>query len=142
MGLVAVVVAIVGALLATGMGPTLAGELRVQVCRVTGGENCGGGDRGPSQAQGEPAGDEGDEGGDGGGQRPAADGEGEGKPPEQVAYEKALKDLQDAQAAEKADRDKAIAAARELGKILAEELGITDAFDCITRGTWGRAPRR
>ncbi|MFI6104509.1 restriction endonuclease fold toxin-2 domain-containing protein [Streptomyces sp. NPDC051310] len=138
MGLVAVVVAIVGALLATGMGPTIAGELRVQVCRVTGGDNCGGGGQEPSQAQGEPAGDEGDEGEDGGGgQRAASDGEGEGKSPEQLAYEKALKDLQDAQAAEKADRDKAIAAARELGKILAEELGITDAFDCITKGDMG-----
>ncbi|WP_158827628.1 Hint domain-containing protein [Streptomyces sp. NRRL S-118] len=130
-GLVAVVVAIVGALLATGVGPTIAGELRAQVCRVTGGDDCGGGGREPAQAQDEPE----PTGQDGAGQQPASDGE--GKSPEQLAYEKALKDLQDAQAAEKADRDKAIAAARELGKILAEELGITDAVDCVTKGDMG-----
>ncbi|MFJ8649887.1 polymorphic toxin-type HINT domain-containing protein [Streptomyces sp. NPDC093546] len=138
-GLVAVVVAIVGALLATGLGPTIAAELRTQVCRVTGGDNCGGNaDTGQPEAQDPPGDDDpGDDpgGGDPSGPKPATDDN--GKSPEQLAYEQALKELQDAQAAEKADRDKAVAAAKELAKILAEELGITDALDCITKGDMG-----
>ncbi|MGW3625749.1 polymorphic toxin-type HINT domain-containing protein [Streptomyces sp. NPDC000880] len=132
MGLVAVVVSIVGALLATGLGPAIAEEFSTQVCKITGGENCGGGgnpeapdDRGP----GNP--------GDG---RAASDDDGPGdgsKTQTQLDYEKALKELQNAQAAEKSDRDKAMEAAKELAKILAEELGITDALDCITKGDMG-----
>ncbi|MFC8079728.1 polymorphic toxin-type HINT domain-containing protein [Streptomyces sp. NPDC057307] len=52
-------------------------------------------------------------------------------------YDAALKELQDAQAAEKSDSDKAKEAAKELAKILADELGITDALDCITKGDMG-----
>lgn len=130
-GLVAVVVAIVGALLATGLGPAIAEEFSTQVCKITGGENCGGG--GDSEAQDDRGrGDPGDG-------RPASDddGPGDNKTQTQLDYEKALKELQDAQAAEKSDRDKAIEAAKELAKILAEELGITDALDCITKGDMG-----
>ncbi|MET7648643.1 polymorphic toxin-type HINT domain-containing protein, partial [Streptomyces sp. NPDC005426] len=47
------------------------------------------------------------------------------------------KDLQDAQKDEKSNSDKAIDAAKELAKILADELGITDALDCITKGDMG-----
>ncbi|UUN28926.1 hypothetical protein KK483_22990 [Streptomyces sp. FIT100] len=48
-----------------------------------------------------------------------------------------MKELQDAQAAERSDSDKAKEAAKELAKILADELGITDAFKCITEGDMG-----
>jgi hypothetical protein len=140
-GLVAVVVAIVGALLATGVGPTIAQELSTQVCRITGGENCGGGGDPQAQDDGDPADTDDDQptsdnGTDG------TDGTGDGtdtaeKPQSQLDYEKALKELQDAQTAEKSDQDKAVEAAKELAKILADELGITDALDCITKGDMG-----
>ncbi|UUN28923.1 Hint domain-containing protein [Streptomyces sp. FIT100] len=48
-----------------------------------------------------------------------------------------MKELQEAQAAERSDSDKAKEAAKELAKILADELGITDAFKCITEGDMG-----
>ncbi|MCX4819083.1 Hint domain-containing protein [Streptomyces sp. NBC_01142] len=130
-GLVAVVVAIVGSLLATGLGPTIAQEFRTQVCKITGGENCGGGAPRAQDDQGGP--------GDAGNGRPASGDPRDGslKTQTELDYEKALKELQDAQAAEKSDRDKAIEAAKELAKILAEELGITDALDCITKGDMG-----
>ncbi|WP_326652288.1 restriction endonuclease fold toxin-2 domain-containing protein [Streptomyces sp. NBC_01750] len=141
-GLVAVVVAIVGALLATGIGPTIAEGLSTQVCKITGGENCGGG--GAPQAQGDPddqggqddPGGTGDSGGTG---DPASDNGGDDghKTQTQLDYDKALKELQDARTAEKSDQDKALEAAKELAKILAEELGITDALDCITKGDMG-----
>lgn len=126
-GLVMVVVAIVGALVATGIGADLSEKIGVQVCRIAGGGDCGGG--GDAEARG------GDSGHPGEGV-PAVDG---GAPTSQtqIDYDKALKDLQDARAAEKSDGDKALEAAKELGKILADELGITDALDCITEGDMG-----
>ncbi|WP_406862850.1 polymorphic toxin-type HINT domain-containing protein [Streptomyces sp. HUAS MG47] len=124
-GLIVVVVAIVGALLATNMGPELAGSFKTAVCEATGGDNCGGADN------------RADDGGNGGnGDQPAGDG-GKPKSQAQIDYEKALKELQDAQKAEKDAGDKAKDAAKELAKILAEELGITDAFNCITKGDMG-----
>jgi hypothetical protein len=130
-GLVVVVAAIVGALVGTGIGPTLAEGISNQVCRVTGGGGCGGG--GQPEAQDDRATGDDDPGGD----KPVNDDTGTPKSPEQIVYEKALKDLQDAQDAEKADRDKAIEAAKELAKILADELGITDALDCVIKGDMG-----
>jgi hypothetical protein len=130
-GLVAVVVAIVGSLLVTGLGPTIAQEFSTQVCKITGGENCGGG--GDPQAHDDQGRGDADD-----GRSPSDDGRtGDQKTQTQLDYEKALKELQDAQAAEKSDRDKAIEAAEELTKILAEELGITDALDCVTKGDMG-----
>ncbi|MGW7361838.1 polymorphic toxin-type HINT domain-containing protein [Streptomyces sp. NPDC054841] len=126
LGLALVVVAIVGALVATGIGAELTQKISAQVACIGGGE-CGG-DGGDTQA-------------DGGGadtNQPASDDNGDApKSQEQLDYEKALKELQDAQAAEKSDSDKAKEAAKELGKILAEELGITDALKCITEGDMG-----
>lgn len=135
-GLGLVVVAIIGSLVATGIGQELTVKIGAQVCRITGGGDCGdGGGRSDEARDGRdgdgtapadrPAGNAGDPGDPG------------GKSPEQLAYEKALKDLRDAQSAEKADQDKAIRAAKELAKILADELGITDALDCITEGDMG-----
>lgn len=126
-GLVVVVAAIVGALLATGMGPQLAERFGTAVCQVTGGSNCGGGDG--TEAQ------DGDEGGPGDGQ-PVSD-DGSPKSQTQIDYDAALKELQDAQKDEKTSSDQALEAAKELAKILAEELGITDALDCITKGDMG-----
>ncbi|MEU9198469.1 Hint domain-containing protein [Streptomyces sp. NPDC048332] len=130
LGLTLVVVAIVGALVGTGIGADLTAKIGVQVCRIGGGGNCGG-DSG-NQAQG------GDQNAPGQGD-PASDRNPDGSPksPEQIAYDKALKDLQDAQSDEKSNSDKAIDAAKELAKILADELGITDALDCITKGDMG-----
>ncbi|MEU3186858.1 Hint domain-containing protein [Streptomyces sp. NPDC006923] len=142
-GLLAVVIAIVGALVATGVGPALADGIRTQVCRITGGD-CGGGganeagaagdspaedrpaDAGPAEDRPADAGPAGD---------PAV--AGEGRTPAQQDYEAALKALQDARAAEESDADKAAEAAKELAKILADELGITDALDCVTQGDMG-----
>ncbi|MFI2370900.1 Hint domain-containing protein [Streptomyces sp. NPDC018833] len=128
-GLGLVVVAIIGSLVATGIGAELTQKISAQVCRISGGGDCGDGGRQNEARDGKPA-------DDGPADRPAGD-PGTPKSPEQIAYEKALKDLQDAQAAEKADQDKAIQAAKELAKILAEELGITDALDCVTKGDMG-----
>ncbi|WNI22768.1 polymorphic toxin-type HINT domain-containing protein [Streptomyces sp. ITFR-16] len=130
-GLTLVVVAIVGALIATGVGPDLAQKMGVEVCKVTGGDNCGGGG-GDSEAQ--------DGGTNGTGKGDAAsdrNDDGSPKSPAQIDYDKALKDLQDAQKDEKSNGDKALDAAKELAKILADELGITDALDCITKGDMG-----
>ncbi|HEY9367169.1 polymorphic toxin-type HINT domain-containing protein [Streptomyces sp.] len=120
-GLIVVVVAIVGALLATNMGPQLADQFKVAACKITGGDNCGTG--ADDQADG-ASGDE----------QPAGDNGDQPKSEAQKDYEKAVKDLDDAKKAEKSDTDKAKEAAKELAKILAEELGIKAAFDCITTG--------
>lgn len=130
LGLVLVVGAIVGALVATGIGAELTEKIGVQVCRIGGGGNCGG-DSGTEARDG-------DSGKPGTGD-PASDRNDDGTPktPEQVDYDKALKELQDAQAEQKSNTDKAKEAAKELAKILADELGITDALDCITQGDMG-----
>ena len=124
-GLIVVVVAIVGALLATNMGPQIADQFKVAACKITGGDNCGTG--ADDQADGST----------GGGDQPSGTNGGQPKSQAQIDYDKALKDLQDAQKVEKDAGDKAKDAAKELAKILAEELGIKDAFDCITKGDMG-----
>lgn len=48
-----VVVAIVGALVATGIGAELSEKISAQVCRIGGGGDCGGGG-GANEAQGSP----------------------------------------------------------------------------------------
>ncbi|MFD9225167.1 polymorphic toxin-type HINT domain-containing protein [Streptomyces sp. NPDC060064] len=133
-GLVVVVIAIIGALVATGGVPEVGKALGNKICQAVGG-SCGVDGGGDPQAQGDQ--DDPDPGDPGDG-RPASDDDGDGqKTQTQLDYDKALKELQDAQTAEKSDQDKAIEAAKELAKILAEELGITDALDCITKGDMG-----
>ncbi|GGY76758.1 hypothetical protein GCM10010327_03480 [Streptomyces nitrosporeus] len=132
-GLVMVVVAIVGALVATGIGAELTEKISAQVCRIAGGGDCGTGGGGP-EARG------GDQGlpGEGSPASDGGDGEGDGsKSQTELDYDAALKELQDAQRAERESSDKAVEAAKELAKILADELGITDALDCITKGDMG-----
>ncbi|WP_187283184.1 polymorphic toxin-type HINT domain-containing protein [Streptomyces sp. t39] len=136
-GLGLVVVAIIGALVATGIGQELTVKIGAQVCRITGGGDCGSGG-GVTEARDGEQDEEGQGDDTAPADRPVDDsGDPQQKSPEQIAYEKALKDLQDARSAEKADQDKAIQAAKELAKILADELGITDALDCITEGDMG-----
>ncbi|MEV8230781.1 Hint domain-containing protein [Streptomyces sp. NPDC079167] len=133
-GLVMVVTAIIGALVATGIGAELSDKISAQVCRVTGVGDCGdGGDPGAqdSPGDGEPVSDDKGTPGDG------TPGDGTPRSQAQIDYDAALKELQDAQKAERTSSDKALEAAKELAKILAEELGITDALDCITKGDMG-----
>lgn len=134
-GLVVVVIAIIGALVATGGVPEVGKTIGNKICQAVGG-SCGVGGGGDPQAGDDPAADDqppSDDGTDGSDDDPGAG----QKPQSQIDYEKALKELQDAQTAEKSDQDKAIEAAKELAKILADELGITDALDCITKGDMG-----
>ncbi|MFD7717638.1 Hint domain-containing protein [Streptomyces sp. NPDC059814] len=129
LGLVLVVVAVVGALVATGIGADLTEKIGVQVCRIGGGGNCGG--DGNAEAQDGP-----NRPGNG---DPASDRNADGSPksPAQIEYDEAVKALDDAKKDEKSNGDKALEAAKELAKILADELGITDALDCITKGDMG-----
>ncbi|MEU2432881.1 hypothetical protein ABZ611_25910, partial [Streptomyces sp. NPDC007861] len=89
LGLVLVVVAIVGALVATGVGAELTRKIVAQV-ECIGGGSCESGGGGDPRA------------GDGGDGRSVSDDDDDGggadtrKSPEQVEYEKALKELQDA----------------------------------------------
>ncbi|MFE4534184.1 polymorphic toxin-type HINT domain-containing protein [Streptomyces scopuliridis] len=137
-GLVAVVAAIVGTLVLTGVGPTIAEGLSTQVCRITSGDNCGGGGGGGDNTEAaDDQGDQGDQEDPASDSADSADSGGGEKPQTQIDYEAALKELHDAQAAEKSDSDKAKEAAKELAKILADELGITDALDCVTKGDMG-----
>ncbi|MFI6641995.1 Hint domain-containing protein [Streptomyces sp. NPDC050504] len=126
LGLVLIVAAIIGSLVATGIGAELSQRIGTEVCRLTGGGNCGGGDGdgGEPRAQG-PDGTK----APGSTDDPAS--------PAQIAYDQALKELQDAKRDEKSDSDKALEAAKELADILAEELGIKDALACITQGDMG-----
>ncbi|NGN69268.1 hypothetical protein G5C51_35950 [Streptomyces sp. A7024] len=132
-GVIAVVVAIVGALLMTTVGDTIAQGISTQVCKVTGGDNCG--KNGDPQADGSNGSGD-DQGGDDGGDGPANN-TGATDPlttPEQQAYDKAKSDLDKAlteYGVTKADLKKA---AMELIKIAGEESGLTDALKCITEG--------
>lgn len=144
-----VVAAIIGSLALSGVGEVLAEKIGVQICRIGGGNDCGDGTR-PPQATGDgdgEASDEGDPGdrGDSGGRTgedeatgdPTADPAGDlrqTKTQAELDYEAALRDLQAAQDEHAQASDKAKQAAEKLAQILAEELGITDALDCITHG--------
>ncbi|MFI1941453.1 polymorphic toxin-type HINT domain-containing protein [Streptomyces purpureus] len=129
LGLVVIVTAIVGALVATGLGAELTQKIGTQICKVTSSGNCGGDGGDGTQAQGD----------DPGTTNPATDNNGSAQPKSQaqIDYEKALQDLENAKKQQQADTDKAKQAAEELAKILAEELGIKAAFDCITKGDMG-----
>ncbi|MCX4811802.1 polymorphic toxin-type HINT domain-containing protein [Streptomyces sp. NBC_01239] len=64
------------------------------------------------------------------------DSSGSGSTPSST-YTPAQAKADSARAAEDAAKAKAIAIAKELGKIIADELGITDALDCFTTGSLG-----
>ncbi|CAL9512910.1 hypothetical protein SUDANB106_03698 [Streptomyces sp. enrichment culture] len=147
-GMVVVVVAIVGGLVAAGVTTELGQSVGAKICRVVGGQ-CGSAGEQPvadGPDGGDPTGDPtGDPGGDDGysGDDPDADQAAADEPysegelpdsPEDKEYQEALKQVQDLEEALEGDEEKAKEAAKELAKILAEELGITDALDCITEG--------
>lgn len=143
LGLLCVVFAIVGALMATGIGTTISERIEAQVCRIgIGGAGGGGTDCGGRGGRGDQAGGSHDKGLPGKG-LPADDGDPDAADadaptsPTQLDYAAALKNLQDARTTEKSDSEKVLEAAKELAKILADELGITDALDCITKGDMG-----
>ncbi|WP_240634371.1 MULTISPECIES: hypothetical protein [Streptomyces] len=54
-----------------------------------------------------------------------------------ATYTPAQQKADEARAKEEAAKQRAIAIAKELGKIIADELGITDALDCFTTGSLG-----
>ncbi|MEC4016557.1 polymorphic toxin-type HINT domain-containing protein [Streptomyces sp. H27-D2] len=129
-GLIAVVALIIGGLAASGIGPEISERIKTAVCEVAGGADCGGS---------EPVAD----GGGGGTTVGGADGGngGTGQPANSAAltqeekdYEAAKKLLERAEEELNSDKEKAKKAAIELAKIIADELGITDALDCITKG--------
>ncbi|MER5890415.1 Tox-REase-5 domain-containing protein [Streptomyces sp. NPDC001941] len=141
-GLGLVVVAIIGALVATGIGQELTVKIGAQVCRITGGGNCGdtggGSSGGTTQADGEQPQDPPGPGDFDPTDYGVAPGEYDGQQtPEQQELENAQKDVNDSKTAFDGAKDKAVQAAKELAKILADELGITAAFDCITTGDAG-----
>ncbi|RFU83027.1 hypothetical protein DY218_29820 [Streptomyces triticagri] len=129
-GVLVLVTAIVVSVMGLSLGDTVAEKVSTQVCRIVGGSDCG--DAGSAQASGKdsPVTDgtnPGKSDGKDGGAKQAASKEDE-------EYAAAQKELKAAQKAYKSDNAKAKAAAGELARILAEELGIKDAFDCITKG--------
>ncbi|MGK5451491.1 hypothetical protein ACSNOE_29435, partial [Streptomyces radiopugnans] len=143
-GMVVVVVAIVGGLVAAGVTTELGQSVGAKICRVVGGQ-CGSAGEQPvadgpdgGDPTGDPGGDDGYSGDDPDADQAAADepySEGElPDSPEDKEYQEALKQVQDLEEALEGDEEKAKEAAKELAKILAEELGITDALDCITEG--------
>ncbi|MEU8503269.1 hypothetical protein AB0C40_00815 [Streptomyces brevispora] len=67
LGLVLVVAAVIGGLVATGIGQELTGKIGAQVCRIGGGGDCGGGDGNAEAGDPSKSGDAGGETGSGGG---------------------------------------------------------------------------
>ncbi|UGY93371.1 Tox-REase-5 domain-containing protein [Streptomyces gobiensis] len=123
-GLVLVVVAIVGGLVAVGVGTEITSKISTQICKLTGGGDCGdsGGGADKPVADGSKTGDDPDEG-------PV-----QAKSPEEKEYEAAKKAVEDLEKALEADKEKAKEAAKALMKILADELGITAGLDCLLEG--------
>ncbi|MEE1804244.1 polymorphic toxin-type HINT domain-containing protein [Streptomyces sp. JV176] len=121
--------AIVGGLVASGIGADLTAKISAQVSCIGGGADCGdsgGGDDEDTQAGGAAAGGT----GGGGDQRPAST----EKTQAEKDYEAAVKELDEAEGDYEKEKKRAVEAAKKLSAILAEELGITDAVKCFTEG--------
>jgi hypothetical protein len=148
LGLVLVVVAIVGGLVATGIGSELTQKISAQVCAIGGGGDCGSGDGTGDDpiASGTTGG--GTEGGTTGGgtEGRTAGGTtgGQADPVELAAdapktqaeldYEATQRELDDANKEYVRAKKVLLDAADALGKIAADELGITDALKCFREG--------
>ncbi|MFD6417133.1 hypothetical protein [Streptomyces sp. NPDC060194] len=144
-GITLVVAAIVGGLLLTGIGAPMADRFATAVCQVLGIDGCGAGGE-PAAARGNGDAHQGDGASGGTGGPGATDPEAADPPtgpdatardtpdPDRAAYEAAQRELAAAQAAYASDNEKAREAALALAKLLADELGITDAVACITEG--------
>lgn len=138
LGLVLIVVAIVGALMATGIGQALTEKIVAQVSCIGGGGGCVSGEAG-TEAGGSPPPPEG--GGPAGGDVPAADAPPAEPPPvktqAQLDVEAAQQELDTARTEQRTSEDKAKAIAVELAKILADELGMKNPFDCVIKQELG-----
>ncbi|WLQ40999.1 polymorphic toxin-type HINT domain-containing protein [Streptomyces laculatispora] len=141
--MVLIVAAVVGAMVATGIGQTLTDKIVAQVSCIGGG-GCDTGDPDPA-AEGRPPQGEDPAGGD----VPATDAPLPGEPPlppaksqAQLDFEAAQQELETARTDQRTSEDKAKAIAVELAKILADELGLKNPFDCVMKqdlGTCGDA---
>ncbi|WP_162929153.1 polymorphic toxin-type HINT domain-containing protein [Streptomyces sp. YIM 130001] len=128
-GVLVLVTAIVVSVMGLSLGDTVAEKVSTQVCRIVGGD-CA--DAGGAQAGGKdsPVTD----GTNPGNSNKQGDGAKQAASKEDEEYAAAQRELAAAQKAYKSDNAKAKHAAGELARILSEELGIKDAFDCITKG--------
>ncbi|MEU8527616.1 MULTISPECIES: polymorphic toxin-type HINT domain-containing protein [Streptomyces] len=129
MALIMVVAAIIGSLVATGVGPALADKFVTQVSCLFGG-SCESGDLdgGPVAQEGAPA----------AGDAPDGDAPPPAEPPAPPAKTQAQLDFEAAQQAldlarteQRTSDEKAKAIAKELAEILADELGLKNPFECV-----------
>ncbi|WP_405793679.1 hypothetical protein [Streptomyces sp. NBC_01506] len=152
-GLIVLVAAIVASLVVSGVGGQIGGGLQAAVCEITG-SACGagpGGDQSGSDDQSgngsgsDPDNDDSaeagrDHSGDGAYDPSLQDPDGTVEAGDSEAerdYEDALRELEEAQQDQASNEERAREAAQELARILADELGITDALDCVTEGDMG-----
>ncbi|MFJ2215314.1 polymorphic toxin-type HINT domain-containing protein [Streptomyces sp. NPDC101062] len=143
LGLVLVVVAIVGGLLATGIGSELTQKISAQVCAIGGGGDCGSGS-GSGDSRGDGTGDDANASGTTGGGTQGGTTGGTADPVELAAdapktqaeldYEAAQRELDDANEEYAQAKKVLLDAADALGQIAADELGITDALKCFQEG--------
>ncbi|MFJ2703476.1 polymorphic toxin-type HINT domain-containing protein [Streptomyces sp. NPDC087428] len=139
LGLVLIVAAIVGAMVATGIGQTLTEKIAAQVSCIGGG-HCDTGDAAPgSEADGPPRGED-----PAGGEVPAADTPASAEPPPppvksqaELDFEVAQQELEAARTDQRTSEDKAKEIAGELAKILADELGLKNPFECVMKQDLG-----
>ncbi|MFI6642494.1 polymorphic toxin-type HINT domain-containing protein [Streptomyces sp. NPDC050504] len=132
LGLVLLVVAIIGALVATGIGQTLTEKIVAQISCIGGGPcETGGGKPAAAPPGEEPPGD---------GDVPAGDVPARDEPPAppvktqtQIDFETAQQELEKAKGDQRTSEEQAKATAIELAKILADELGLKNPFDCVIR---------
>ncbi|MET7638215.1 Tox-REase-5 domain-containing protein [Streptomyces sp. NPDC005438] len=129
-GMTVLVTAVVGALLGTGVGTEMASTMSTKVCQVTGGGNCGGGGDHQADDDGSRGDRDGGEKGSGGDRDDAQ----QATSPEDKEYQDAKKQVDALEKALAGDKKKAKEAAEKLLKILADELGITDGLECLTKG--------
>lgn len=141
-GMIAVVVAIIGALITTGVTTELGQTVSGKICQAFG-TQCGsaageGSTDGSTGGSSDGAAGDGNP-GTGNGRVPASTGPttgptGEPRTKAERDYEAAVKELEAAEGELSAEEKKTVEAAKKLAKILADELGITDAVSCFTEG--------
>ncbi|MER5884862.1 polymorphic toxin-type HINT domain-containing protein [Streptomyces sp. NPDC001941] len=133
LGLVLLVSAIIGALVATGVGQTLTDKVVAQITCLTGGPCETGGEEaaadGPPDAEPPPGADV-----------PVDEVSSPAEPPAppektqaQIEFEAAQQELEAAKNDQRTSEDKAKATALELAEILADELGLKNPFECVMK---------
>jgi hypothetical protein len=131
LGLIAVVVLIIGGLAGTVIGTDVSSKIGEQVCRVTGGSDCGGSDSDDAPVASGSDGTGGTGGTGGSGDATQA---GNANSKTQLEYEDTQRELARANKEYDKYRELLQEAAKSLGKIAADELGITDALKCFQEG--------